>query len=57
MSFGRVEIIDKKTNTLLGIAIFENGFERFIPNSEITLTKKQNKIIKKAIKEIEKWNN
>lgn len=57
MLFGRVDIIDKKTNTLLGIAIFDNGFERFIQNSEITLTKKQNKIIKKAIKEIEKWNN
>ena len=57
MTFGRVEIKDNKTNTLLGIAIFNNGFDRFIPNSEITLTKKQNKIIKKVIKELEKWNN
>lgn len=57
MAFGIVEIKDNKTNTLLGIAIFNNGFDRFIPNSEITLTKRQNKIIKKVIKELEKWNN
>jgi len=54
---GRIEIRDTKTNEKLGEVII-NGFGvTFMPYGNKVLNKRQNKQIKKMIKEIKTWND